>query len=86
MAGLTELVTRRKYIKGQTIKETKELWEVVSSHTARRSFATNAYLSGIPTLKIMKFTGHKKESTFLKYIKMDEKENALELADDPFFR
>lgn len=86
LAGLHEPITLRKYIKGRTIQETKEQWEMVSSHTARRSFATNAYLSGIPSIKIMKITGHRKESTFMKYIKIDELENAFELADSAFFR
>lgn len=49
-------------------------WELVTSHTARRSFATNMFKRGMPTLLIMKLTGHKKESEFLKYIKVDAQE------------
>ncbi|MEP7111522.1 MAG: hypothetical protein ABI760_26240 [Ferruginibacter sp.] len=36
----------------------KQLWELISSHTARRSFATNYYLQGFPTIDLMKITGH----------------------------
>ncbi|GAB3539376.1 tyrosine-type recombinase/integrase [Spirosoma fluminis] len=51
-----------------------EKWTLVSSHTARRSFATNMFKRGMPTVLIMKLTGHKKESEFLKYIKIDAAE------------
>ena len=34
------------------------------------------YIAGIPTLSIMKITGHKTEKAFLKYIKISEEENA----------
>jgi hypothetical protein len=50
--------------------------ELISSHTARRSFCTNAYDDNIPTLSIMAISGHKTESAFLKYIKMDAKKHA----------
>jgi hypothetical protein len=37
----------------------KELWEGVSSHTARRSFVNNHYLVGFSTLDLIKITGHR---------------------------
>lgn len=61
---------------GERITEVFEKWQLVSSHTARRSFATNMYKAGIPAQTIMKITGHKKETTFLKYIKLSENEHA----------
>ena len=51
-------------------------WEMISSHTARRSFATNEYLNGTPSITIMAITGHKTEKAFLKYIKVTPKEHA----------
>ncbi len=53
-----------------------EKWRLVSVHTARRSFATNMYLRGIPSRSIMAITGHKTEKAFRKYIKLDENEHA----------
>lgn len=50
--------------------------EFISAHTARRSFATNLYLSGFPALSIMKLTGHKSENAFLSYIKVSEEQHA----------
>lgn len=60
--------------KKETIEYQK--WELVSSHVARRSFATNAYLQGIPTLTIMAITGHKTEKAFLRYIKLSSSDHA----------
>lgn len=55
------------------------LYEAVSSHTARRSFATNYYLQGFPTLDLMKITGHKTEKAFLKYIRVSKLDTAKRL-------
>ena len=61
---------------GVRIKQNYKKWQLVSSHTARRSFATNLYLSGFPTLSIMQITGHKTESAFMKYIKVTNEQHA----------
>jgi integrase len=53
--------------------------ELVTTHTARRSFATNLYKSDFPTLSIMAITGHKTEEAFLKYIKVTPDEHAKKL-------
>lgn len=51
-------------------------WQRVTTHTGRRSFATNFFRRGFPTLMIMRATGHQTESAFLRYIKVTEDENA----------
>jgi integrase len=51
-------------------------YEFASSHTARRSFATNLYKQGFPTISIMAITGHKTEKSFLAYIKVTPREHA----------
>lgn len=61
---------------GLRMKKTYKKYELVSSHTARRSFATNLYLSGFPTLSIMQITGHRTESAFMKYIKVTANQHA----------
>ena len=45
-------------------------YELVTCHTARRSFATNGYLSDVPIRDLMRITGHKKETTFLNYVQV----------------
>ena len=44
------------------------------------------YLAGIPTIAIMKVTGHKTEREFMKYIKNTEEQTALELMNHPYFK
>jgi hypothetical protein len=39
----------------------------------------------LPPISIMKITGHKTESSFMKYIKISEKENAIQLKGHEFF-
>ena len=56
-------------------------YKLVTTHTARRSFATNMYKMGVPSITIMAITGHKKESTFLKYIKVTKKEHAKKMRE-----
>lgn len=73
------------------IKEVSEIAGIakfakVTSHTMRRSFATNGYLAGIPSIDLMKVTGHKSESAFLRYIKVSREETAERLSSHPFFK
>jgi integrase len=64
-----------------------EKWTEITTHTARRSFATNAYLSGsLDVYQIMRCTGHKTEASFLLYLKLDGKDYALKAAESKFFR
>ena len=60
-------------------------WLQIRTHTARRSFATNAYLAGIPMRDIMQITGHRTTESFLKYIRVTKLETAMKLKDHPFF-
>jgi integrase len=64
-----------------------EKWTEITTHTARRSFATNAYFSGsLDVYQIMRCTGHKTEASFLLYLKLDGKDYALKAAESKFFR
>ena len=78
--GLTEPVLKSITRGGKRITTSYEKWELVSSHTARRSFATNLYRSGFPSISIMQITGHKSETAFFKYIKVSRAEHAEMLA------
>lgn len=85
MAGITAPVTRTHTTAGKLTTTTVPKYELVTSHTARRSFATNAYIADVPTLDIMKVTGHRTETAFLRYIKIDAEETAKKMAKHAFF-
>jgi len=86
MAKIIQEVTITKMVAGKSVEETYKKYELVTTHTARRSAATNMYKAEISTLKIMKITGHKTEKAFLKYIRVSQEENARMLADHAFFK
>lgn len=47
--------------------------DLITTHTGRRTFATNLLLQGLPAEMIMKFTGHKDMISFSKYVNIPEK-------------
>src|SRR6266542_1027221 len=51
-------------------------WEKLSTHTARRTFATNELKDGTPISLIMAATGHLTEKAFWKYIRTTPEEKA----------
>ena len=67
-------------------KAVKQKWELVTTHTARRSFCTNTYLANIPLPAIMALSGHSKTQTFMSYIRITAEENATQLLTHSFFR
>ena len=85
-AGINDPISMSKIEGGIRVTRTSPKHELISTHTARRSGATNMYLAGISTLSIMKITGHKTEKAFMRYIQMTEEDNAIKLMDSPFFK
>lgn len=83
---ITEPVVLTKFEAGKRIDIVKDKCDWVTTHTARRSGATNMYKAGIPSISIMKITGHRTEKSFLKYIKISQEENAQLLAGHAYFK
>jgi len=85
--GFNEEVVRQYTKGGILITEVSPKWDLITSHTARRSAATNMYLTGrIKTYEIMSVTGHNTEKSFFRYIKISTEDTALQLKADSFFR
>lgn len=59
-------------VNGVITRETKRRYQLISSHSARRSFATINTLRNIPRSKILRATGHSSEKAFVRYICYDE--------------
>jgi site-specific recombinase XerD len=66
----------KKNVLGLSVVVDTSKYKRLATHTARRSFATNLYLEGIPAATIMKITTHTTERNFLKYIRMTNNEAA----------
>ena len=59
----------------------KYKWELIATHTGRRTCATNMYLSKKYDIReMMLVTGHKRVENFMKYIKLTLDEEAYQLA------
>ena len=71
MAGINQKVKTTSTIEGGQQIDFFEKWEQVTTHTARRSFATNMFRDGVAPTIIMKATGHTTEKNFRKYLKLD---------------
>ena len=67
------------YKKGVRIETTVAKYELVSSHTGRRTFITQCILRGIPIPVIRSMTGHKDLKSFQKYIKITNTDKRKEM-------
>jgi integrase len=85
MVGIDETTRIAITRGGKTENESYSKFDLITTHTARRSFATNAYLMDIPSISIMKITGHTTERSFMKYIRISQEDNANKLLNHPFF-
>ena len=70
-AGITELHGMME------VPTQKKFYECIKTHTARRTFATNAYKRKISLSSIMVITGHSSEKMLRKYLKLDNEEKAI---------
>jgi len=86
LSGMNEKIQKVTYQDNERIVYEVPKYELIGTHTARRSFATNAYLAGMPTLLIMSITGHTKIEMLMKYICVGNRELAEQAANHPFFQ
>lgn len=81
IAGINEIVEGKKFdaeTKRKNIGKYPK-FELITTHSFRRSFATN-YYKRMPTAILINITGHSRESLFLDYInKKEDKDNNAEM-------
>ncbi len=85
LAKINDPIIQNKTRGGLGVEKNVLKYDLITVHTARRSFATNTYLQGVPVIAIRMITGHKTERAFLRYIKISEDENAQKMLQHPFF-
>lgn len=81
LAGIDTPVQTTKYLGTKRVDETRPKYELVSSHTARRTFITISLKKGILPEKVMKISGHKSRKTFDKYVRITEEEAIRSMRD-----
>ena len=73
MAGLLEPIKVVRFYGSKRIEEVLEKYELLTTHTARRTFVTQSLERGMRPEVIMKLTGHSDIKTMMKYVKITEK-------------
>lgn len=70
---------------GKKVVQMIPKYDLIMTHTARRSFCTNMYLKKMPVYDIMLFSGHKTEREFYKYIRIKNEERAQYIVGKGYF-
>ncbi len=74
IANINEVIYNIKHIGNKKIEYTKLKYEMVSSHTARRTFITRLLKKGMLPEKVMKLSGHTNRTVFDEYVKITQNE------------
>ncbi len=61
---------------GSITNTTKQRWELIGTHTARRSYISNMLKRGYDSHLLMKITGHTTEEAFKRYVKVSSRDAA----------
>jgi integrase len=85
LAGIDTKTVKVEYPSGIRLETTVSKYELITTHTARRSFATNLIKRGVPLHTIRLLTGHSSERQLNQYLKIDSSENAMTVANKDFF-
>ena len=83
LAGFTEEIKNTSYIGSKKVVEIMQRWQMVASHTARRTFITIAAEKMMPDHIIMSITGIRDPKTLKKYKKVN-KDSIMESAFNVF--
>ncbi len=81
LAELDEIQETETYIGIKRTVTKAPKYKLISAHTSRRSFVTNLYKKGASVVALMNITGHKKETTFLRYVKVTKEESLQQLSE-----
>jgi integrase len=76
LCGLDEPVTITYYKGNQRYDEVYPKYVLISTHTARRTFISNALMLGIPPQTVMKWTGHSDYKAMKPYIDIADRAKA----------
>src|SRR5690606_31725103 len=81
LAKIDAPVSMTKYSGNKRIEVSEPKYNLISTHTARRTFITLSLEKGMRPEVVMKISGHKDYRTFKKYIKLVDKVVKNEMFD-----
>ena len=69
---INTITTISRYHGQERKDKTVPKYELITSHTARKTFVTNSLVMGMSAMTVREITGHKKEASFMKYVNISE--------------
>ncbi|WP_421874020.1 tyrosine-type recombinase/integrase [Marinoscillum sp.] len=78
--GINKPITVYNDSGGVRTQETKPKYELITSHTARKTFVTNSLILGMHETVVKEITGHKKQESFRRYVKVADSYRKSEMA------
>jgi integrase len=85
MAAIDTPTVKVEYPNGVRLETIVKKYELITTHTARRSFATNLSQRGVPLNDIRQLTAHSSERQLQQYLKTSSLENAISVSKTDFF-
>ncbi len=70
LAGIDTPTSIVRFSGGSRTTETMPKYDLITSHTARKTFATNSLILGMTEMVVRNMLGHKKEESFRRYVKI----------------
>ncbi|WP_418501953.1 tyrosine-type recombinase/integrase [Flagellimonas sp.] len=71
-AKINTQITITRYIGQKRIDKTMAKHDLITSHTARKTFVTNSLVLGMKEMVVRNITGHKDEASFKRYVDIAE--------------
>ena len=72
IVDISEPINIVKFYGGKTEEKTHPKWELITTHTARKTFITNSILLGMNYMAARAMSGHKRDKNFNRYLKIAE--------------
>ncbi len=73
LAKINEVIRIEQFNGSNRVVTNKQKFELITTHTARRTFVTLALEKGIRAEVVMAMTGHRSYKSFMKYVKITDK-------------
>lgn len=71
---LNELVAKSTYRGAEVVTNYLPKYEILTTHVGRKTFITNSLILGMHERVVREFSGHKKDSTFKRYVAFADKQ------------
>jgi integrase len=79
LAEINDRVNITRYRGANRIEETFNKYELITTHTARRTFITLSLEKGMRPEVVMKITGHRSMKNFMRYVKITDKVKKMDM-------